>query len=121
MTFWGLIFIFFGGALSRRMSTDLHIAEMTEKCLFITGFIQSAFAASAIFGEALRGAGDTVAVMLLNLTSNVLIRFTGVLVLGWYFKAGLPAIWCVLSGEILFRGVLTYARFLHGGWKHVKV
>jgi putative MATE family efflux protein len=121
MTLWGLIFIFFGGWLSSRMSADPHIAELTARCLFITGFIQSAFAAAAVFGGALRGAGDTVAVMLLNLTSMVLIRFAGLLVVGWYFRAGLPAIWVVLSVEIALRGMLMYARFLHGGWKHVQV
>jgi Na+-driven multidrug efflux pump len=34
---------------------------------------------------------------------------------------GLPAIWLVLSAELFTRGVLVYLRFLHGGWKKMRV
>ena len=34
---------------------------------------------------------------------------------------GLGAIWVVLSIELFIRGLLIYARFVHGGWKQVKV
>src|SRR6266566_2357821 len=50
MTFFGIVFILFGGLLARWMSADEHIAHLTARALFITGWIQSFFAASIVFG-----------------------------------------------------------------------
>jgi Na+-driven multidrug efflux pump len=33
----------------------------------------------------------------------------------------LPVIWIVLATDLFVRGLLIYARFLHGGWKRVRV
>lgn len=121
MTLWGLAFILFGGAFARWMSNDPEIARLTARCLFYTGFIQAGFAAAIVFSGALRGAGDTLAVMIINLASTVFIRFAGVLVVGWYLRLGLGAIWIVLCIELFARGLFVYLRFLHGGWKHAKV
>jgi Na+-driven multidrug efflux pump len=115
------VFIFFGGYMARWLSADPRIADLTARCLFITGFIQCSFAASAVFSGALRGAGDTLAVMLINLASACGIRFLGVVIVGRYLHVGLPGIWIVLSGELFCRGVFMYGRFLHGGWKTIKV
>ena len=30
-------------------------------------------------------------------------------------------IWIILATDLFFRGVVIYARFLHGGWKHLQV
>ncbi len=49
----GLLFIFAGKPLAFLMSPhNPHVADMTAKCLFITGFIQFSFASTAIFGGA---------------------------------------------------------------------
>jgi putative MATE family efflux protein len=121
MTFFGLLFIFFGSYPAAWLSPDPHIADLTARCLRITGFIQSGFAASLVFSGALRGAGDTFVVMLCNLLSVLGIRLVGVLIVGGWLRMSLAAIWVVLAGELFFRGILAFARFLHGGWKHVKV
>ena len=103
------------------LSTDPLIIDLTTRCLFVTGFCQIGFAAAMIFGGALRGAGDTLTVMMLNLASIVGIRLAGVLFVAWYLKLGLVAMWMVLSIELIIRGALIYGRFLHGGWKRVEV
>jgi putative MATE family efflux protein len=122
MTFCGLLFILFAHVPAQWISADAHIAELTATCLFLAGWVQCGFAAAAIFSGALRGAGDTVAVMLINLASVILVRFAGVLVVALWFRAGgLAGIWMVLCAELVVRGALVYGRFLHGGWKHVEV
>ena len=121
MTLFGIAFVLFGRYPAAWLSPDPHIAEMTAKCLFVTGFIQSGFAAYMIFSGALRGAGDTMAVMIASLISVIGVRFLGVLVVGWYLRMSLMAIWVVLASELFLRGVLVYGRFVQGGWKHVKV
>ena len=121
MTLCGLAFIFAGDLFANWLSANERIADLTARCLFITGFIQCGFAAAAIFGGALRGAGDTLAVMILSLSSILFIRLAGSLFVGVYLGKGLVGIWVVLAIELFLRGVLIYARFLHGGWRHVKV
>lgn len=121
MVMVGLFFIFFPEIAARILSEDIRILELTAKCLFLAGFVQVGFAASMIFGGALRGAGDTMSVMKLNLLSVLGPRFVGVLVVGWWLNKGLVAIWMVLCGELLIRGALIFGRFLHGGWRYTKV
>jgi Na+-driven multidrug efflux pump len=59
--------------------------------------------------------------MIINLASTVFIRFAGVLIVGWWLRMGLGAIWVVLCIELFSRGLFVYLRFLHGGWKHARV
>jgi putative MATE family efflux protein len=122
MTTWGLIFIFAGGWLARWISgPSAPIAQQTAMCLFITGFVQLPFAASIIFSGALRGAGDTMAVMVLNLASICLVRVIGVVFVVQVLHMGLAAVWIVLCIELFIRGLLMYLRFLQGAWRTVRV
>ena len=117
----GIIFIIFGHALSGIMSDVPAIVKLAAQCLFITAFAQPGFAAAAIFAGALRGAGDTLVVMWINLASVIFIRLAGVLIVVFALRGGLAAIWIVLAGELTLRGAAVYLRFLHGGWRHVTV
>ena len=121
MGFMGILFIAFPRGFAGFLAEDPAIVDLAAQCLFITGFAQLGFAASMIFSSALRGAGDTVTVMAINLACIIGLRLTGALLVANYFKLGLPAIWLVLAGELVIRGVAIFLRFLHGGWRHVKV
>src|SRR5262249_51360937 len=77
MTLVGIFFIFFSRSPAAFLADDPAIRELTAKCLHITGFCQAGFAAAIIFGGALRGAGDTLSVMLLSLASVLVLRFGG--------------------------------------------
>jgi putative MATE family efflux protein len=121
MTLVGIFFIFFGRYPAAWLAPDAHIAAMTAKCLYITGFIQCSFGSYAVFGGALRGAGDTFVVMLGCLVSVLFVRLLGVIIIGAILHKSLAAIWVLLASELFLRGLLAYARFLHGGWKRVKV
>jgi putative MATE family efflux protein len=121
MTFVGLLFIFFGQIPARMMVDDPQVRDLTATCLRITGFCQAGFAAAIIFGGALRGAGDTLSVMIITMVSILLLRFGGVMVVGGYFHKPLPYIWVILATDLFVRGLLIYARFLNGGWKKIKV
>jgi Na+-driven multidrug efflux pump len=122
MTLCGVAFILFGKYFAHWMLPHQpEIAALTARCLFITGFIQSGFAASMIFSGALRGAGDTVVVMSINLFSTLVLRLAGAMIVVFYFKLGLAAVWVVLAGELFLRGVMAWIRFEQGGWKHLEV
>jgi putative MATE family efflux protein len=122
MTFCGLLMITLGRYPAEWISpADPAIIALTTKCLRITGFIQSGFAAALIFGGALRGAGDTLTAMRVSLTTVIGLRFTGVILVGYVLRWGLPAVWCVLCGELFIRGLLMYLRFASGKWKKIQV
>ena len=118
----GLLFIFLGQYPARWIApADPRIIQLTTTCLAITGCIQAAFGASIIFGGALRGAGDTRAVMVLSLASIFAVRFVGVAVVGVWLHMGLAAIWVVLCVDQVVRGVLIYGRFRRGAWRLTEV
>jgi putative MATE family efflux protein len=121
MTTMGIVFITLGHYLAAWISNDPRVIDLTAKCLFITGFCQSGFAAAMIFGGALRGAGDTVVQMALAVVSLVGIRFCGVMFVALVLKKSLPVIWIVLASELFIRGILMYGRFSQGGWKKLEV
>lgn len=121
MTLVGILFICFGRVLTGVMSDSPPIADLAARCLFITAFAQPGFAASMIFSGALRGAGDTFWVMMLNLASIILLRLSFALIVGWWLHLGLAAIWVVLAAELWVRGIMMFLRFVQGGWKHVAV
>jgi Na+-driven multidrug efflux pump len=118
----GLLMITLGRYAAHWLSPhDLRIIALTTHCVRITGFIQAGFAANLIFGFSLRGAGDTLVITLLNLTTILGVRFVGVLIVGLWLHLGLEAVWMVLAGELFLRGCITYGRFVQGAWKHVQV
>ena len=121
MALCAVAFLLFGRDMARVLTSDPRTVGLAGRCLFIAGFAQLGFAAAIVFGGALRGAGDTVAVMTINLASTIGLRLVAVLVVTLWLGYGLAAVWIVLSTELSVRGVLMYLRFLQGGWKHVKV
>ncbi|HEY0008432.1 MAG TPA: MATE family efflux transporter [Tepidisphaeraceae bacterium] len=120
MVLLGGVFILFSRQCASLFSDDPLIIDQAAQCLFLTGFIQIGFSAAIVFGSALRGAGDTTAVMVLNLASILIVRCGGVLIIS-AFGATLFQIWLVLCGELLVRGLLLYGRFASGRWKTVEV
>ena len=121
MTLGGALFILFGHVFTGFMTNVPAIAHLAATCLFITAFAQPGFAAAAIFSGALRGAGDTFSVMIINLASIIFVRLAGVLFVATWLHLGLTAIWVVLACELTVRGLLVYVRFRHGGWRHARV
>jgi len=117
----GIAFIFLGRFAGGLLSNDPRVIDLTARCLFITGFIQTAFAAAMIFGSALRGAGDTLAVMIRNVASVFGLRLIGVIIVGRMLGYGLPAVWAVLSVELCVRAVLMFGRFASGKWQRLSV
>ena len=120
MTTVGVLFILFAHIPAAIMIKDPQVRDLTATCLRITGFCQFGFAAAIVFGGALRGAGDTVAVLMITTISILALRLGVVSLLG-YYGAGLPAIWIVLSIDLFVRGALIYGRFVHGGWTKIRV
>lgn len=121
MALMGVLFIGFGRVFAGWMSDDPAVVDLAATCLLYTGFIQAGFAAAIVFGGSLRGAGDTLRVMQINMSTLLGIRLTGVLLMTHVFHATLPTIWLLLSADLLLRGILLFLRFVQGGWKKIEV
>lgn len=121
MVTMGIAFIFRPHAFTSVFTTDPAVADLAAKCLIPAGFAQAGFAASLIFGGALRGAGDTLTVMRITLSSVFGLRLLGALIVGAWLHMGVEKIWIVLCAELTLRGVVILLCFLRGKWKTVKV
>jgi len=121
MSLVGICFILFRHQLAHVLTNDPQIMSLTATCLLITAFAQPGFACSLVYAGALRGAGDTFVVMIVNLASIICLRLAGVVIVTLGLGYGLPAVWMVLAVELTLRGLFVLGRFVHGGWKHVEV
>ena len=117
----GLCFIFFGTQLTRVISDQPVLLEEVPKLLLICGSIQVFFALNMVVRQGLRGVGDTRWTLLITTVSSYGVRLPLAYLFGVTLEMGLPGIWLGLCGEIVVRGMLFTARFLHGGWSRLKV
>ncbi len=117
----GISFILFPHAYVRIITDEPVFMNTAPTLLFIAGWVQIGFATYLVLSGALRGAGDTRWTMMLTFGSTFLVRLPLAWWIGLNLGHGLVGIWLVLSGELLVRGVLFLARFLHGGWTKIEV
>jgi Na+-driven multidrug efflux pump len=117
----GIVFMLFGKELTRVISDQPIHMEETPKLLFICGVVQVFFALNMVVRQGLRGVGDTKWTLLITVFSSYGVRLPLAWLLGVALDGGLVGIWLGLCGEIVVRGCLFAARFLHGGWTRVRV
>ena len=117
----GLFFIAIPTFFADLMADSPSVIGLSAQSLRIVGFSQIGFAAMMIFGGALRGAGDTTMVMLLNLGSAIVFRVGVVWVVVNHFGGGLAQVWLILAIDLCVRGFLLLGRFYRGGWETTEV
>ncbi len=131
----GLIFVLAPRPIVGLLSGQETHLELAPKLLMIAGTVQAPFAIALVLRTAMRGAGDTKVVMWLTWTSTYAIRLplawllSGVDIPLWNGHSipnpgpdwGLVGVWVGLCVELIVRGLLFGARFVHGGWRRVRV
>lgn len=117
----GLVFVFFGEVLTRIVSSDPVLMENTPQLLLICGVVQIFFAITLVIRQGLRGVGDTKWTFYITTISSYGVRLPAAWYMGVHLEWGLPGIWLGLCGEFIIRATLFSARFIHGGWKHLKL
>lgn len=121
MVMMGLAFIFAPQLLTSIISDKpLHL-EHVPPVLRLAGFIQLFFATYIVLSHALRGAGDTTTAMKLTYATTFLVRLPLAYIIAIPLGLGFYGIWLGLCGELVVRGLLFAARYLHGGWTRVEV
>ena len=97
------------------------VVDIGQKLLFIFAFAMPGLAVSLSLSGALRGAGDTRAVLFIMAGSTWIIRlvpaYLMAITLGW----GVPGAWVAAIFDINSRALMMFLRFRRGRWKEIKV
>jgi putative MATE family efflux protein len=98
------------------------VVDVGVWALLLAGLAQPGFACAITFGNALRGAGDTVRPMVCTLSGIFLVRMPIVIFALWIFHRlnhpdwGLIAVWIGIFVDLNYRGLVNYLGFRQGGW-----
>jgi putative MATE family efflux protein len=121
MGLFGIVFMTMGEQLTAVISTEPVHMEYVPRLLFIAGTIQVFFAITMVVRQGLRGAGDAIWPFVITTISSYGVRLPAAWLLGVHWGLGLEGIWYALCGELVVRSLFFTARFLHGGWKTLRV
>lgn len=76
---------------------------------------------AVVFSSALRGAGDTVYPMLLTLACSWLVMVLPAWAVVHSANPSLSSLWTAASANIIFTGLLMWARFAAGRWMRIRL
>lgn len=113
---FAILFIAIPETLVRITTDEPAFLELAPRLLFTIGWAQVGFATYLAVSGGLRGAGDTRSTMLMMFATSLLIRLPLTWLLGVTLGGGLNGVWLAMSLELMVRGGVFLARFLHGGW-----
>lgn len=74
-----------------------------------------------IFTSAIKGAGDTRFVMITTVVLSVAVLIVPVYLVVVVWDGGLVVSWILLTAFVILLGSVSYARFVGGKWKHMRV
>ena len=121
MSVMGLGFILFAEDLVGIFTTDAQVIALGITPLRLIGLVQPFLAAMMVFAGGLRGAGDTVAPLLINASAVWLVRVPAALLLTQVVEWELTGAWIAMALDLVVRGGLLFTRFRSGQWKRARV
>lgn len=120
----GVLMMIFGGDITGLFvggdKAD-DVVDIGRKLLFIFAFAMPGLAISLSLGGALRGAGDTRAVLAIMVGSTWIVRLVPAYLLAITFGLGVPGAWVAAIVDINIRALLMFLRFRKGRWKEIKI
>ncbi len=120
-TLIGLGFFLLAGPIYGAMTRDPAVQEVGARAFRLMAFVQPILAAAIVYTGALRGAGDTRATMVMQFCGGWLLRLPGAWLFGIYFGWGLIGCWCGMWLDNIAKFLMSWLRFVHGGWKKIEV
>lgn len=97
------------------------VEHIGGQLLFIFAFAMPGLAISLSLGGALRGAGDTRAVLYIMAGCTWILRLVPAYLLAITFGLGVPGAWLAAIVDINSRSLLMYLRFRAGKWKTIRI
>ena len=120
-TLVGAAFFIFADPIFQLMSTDEQVRRIGPPAFRIMAFIQPFLCLAIVYTGALRGAGDTKMMMYIQLLGGLVLRAPGAYLFGVVLGGGLIGCWFGMWLDNLTKCVCGWGRFVHGGWKKLKV
>ncbi|MCH7872606.1 MAG: MATE family efflux transporter [Planctomycetes bacterium] len=117
----GIIFFLFAEPIFAGMTSEHAVRAVGAPAFKIMALVQPFLAMGIIYGGSLRGAGDTRWPMVITFFTSVCIRLPGAYIGGVVLDGGLIGAWCGMWADNIIRFLLMLGRYLHGGWRRVKV
>jgi putative MATE family efflux protein len=127
MTAVGVTLMIFGAQITGLFIDDVDAARRDEvidigrKLLLIFGIALPALSVSLSLGGALRGAGDTRAVLGIMTVGVWGVRLVPAYLLAVVAGLGVPGAWLAAVMDINTRALLMFLRFRQGRWKRIDV
>ncbi|MBI5651106.1 MAG: MATE family efflux transporter [Chloroflexi bacterium] len=121
MCVMGVGFFVWRGWLVSLYTRDPEVQRLGEMLMIFLAFAQPAQAVSIVLGNALRGAGDTRATLVITFIGIWLIRDAVGFLMGIVFGLGLFGVWIGWIADFALRALLVYWRFHAGKWKTLRV
>lgn len=121
MTAMGISLMVFGGPITGLFINDEDVVDTGRKLLLIFGIALPALSVSLSLGGALRGAGDTRAVLGIMSVGVWGVRLAPAYLLAVVAGLGVPGAWMAAVADINTRALLMFLRFRQGKWKNIKV
>ena len=140
MGLMGTAFVVLSTQITGVLTTVESHQTLIPPLLVICGVVQIPFGVALVIRSALRGAGDVKAVMWITWLTTYAIRLPLVYALSgvripmpvfgepvqWIdnpftSEPSLTGLWLGLCSELVIRGMIFLARFLHGGWSKAQV
>ncbi len=97
------------------------VVDIGRKLIFIFAFALPGVAISLSLGGALRGAGDTRAVLAIMAGTTWIVRLVPAYVFAIVLGLGVPGAWLAAVLDINVRAMLMFLRFRRGKWKQIVV
>ena len=117
--FLAAMFVILRHPLTKLYTEDAAIIETSVFVILILAVYQPFQASQYIVSGALRGAGDTFAIAVLNFFCALLLRPTFAAVAVYYFGLGVAGAWYAFLADQILRSILISRRFSSGKWKKV--
>jgi len=117
----GVAFYVFAEQIYSFMSSDPEVVAVGAHAFRIMAFVQPMLGMAIVYIGSLRGAGDTRATMIFSLIGGVCLRVPVAWLFGVYLGGGLLGAWIGMWCDNLAKFILGGGRFLHGGWKRIRV
>ncbi|MFN0137745.1 MAG: MATE family efflux transporter [Phycisphaerae bacterium] len=116
-----VLFFTLADPIFRLMSSDPAVHAAGAGPFRMLAFAQPFLCIAIVYIGALRGAGDTRTTMIFSLVGGLLLRvpvaYLFASVLGW----GLLGAWMGMWADNVAKATMSFARFVQGGWKRMKV
>lgn len=103
------------------MTKELPVRQIGVPALRFLSWYQIPLAVMVVYVHALRGAGDTRAVMFINLAGIACLRLPVAYFLGIVCSGGLIGAWSGMCVDVTFRMAVAILYFRGGRWVHTKV